>query len=156
MFVAQQLQYSLRLCASIQLVSLKVTLISGSVGHHTVSVLDGHSPPLFGWGSWNESFVSLLGVLASFVMKRSLDRGLPWWFGFESFPLWLLLAVCCLCSSGDTPFCSMVDFPLCSMVTLFYCGSLPWRSSSIYVGWSGCLGSPFIFVRRLLGCLWLG
>ena len=33
--------------ASTQLVSLKVTLISGSIGHYTVSVLDGHFPPLF-------------------------------------------------------------------------------------------------------------
>ena len=45
--IAQWLRYSSRLCASTRSVSLKVTLIGGSVSHHTVSVLDSHFPPLF-------------------------------------------------------------------------------------------------------------
>ena len=33
--------------ASMGVVSLKVTLISGSIGHCMVTVFDGHFPPLF-------------------------------------------------------------------------------------------------------------
>ena len=58
-------------------------------------------------------------------MKRSLGGGLPSWLSFESFPLWSLLAVCCLCIAGDAVFHSMVDFPLCSMVDFLLSGQSP-------------------------------
>ena len=81
--------------ASTWLVSLKVTLISGSVSATTqlmslmVTLL-----LCFGWGSWKESFLSLLGFLASFAMKHLLG----WGCCHDSFALNLSLSGRCLLS----------------------------------------------------------
>ena len=157
-FVAQWLWYSSRLCASTRSVSLNGRFTQWLCRPpYTVSVLDGHSPPLSRLRvlKWVK-FESLLGVLASSTMKHSLDGRLPWHFVLGSFPLWPLLAVCCLCIARDAVFHSMVDFPLCSMVDFLLFGQSPmdifplsmWDDLDVW-------GSPFLFVRLLQAvCGW--
>ena len=148
-FVTQWLWYSSRLC---------LYAVGVPEGHSTQWLCQPHTRLVslmvtlllcFSWGSWKESFGSLLGVLASFVMKRLLDGRLPWQFVLGFFPLWLLLAVWCLSIAGDAVFRSMVDFPLCYMVDFLLFGQSPMEIFPLSM-WDD-LG-----VRRLLGCLQAG
>ena len=138
-FVAQRLRYSSRLCASTRLVSLSVTLLDDSVGHRTVSVLDGHSPPLsrlrvlkgvkfvtfghFGllrdetFAGWDVAVMLCLRIFPSLAVACRL---LP-----------LYRQGCCISLHGRLP--SMFHGRLPSAWAVSH-GDL----SSIYVGWSGC------------------
>ena len=126
--MAQWLWYILRLCTSTQLLSLKVTLISGSVGHYMVSVLDGHSPPLF-----------RLRVLKWVISVTFGLFGLSWWnihrMGCccKSFALNLSLSGHCLPSLASVAQGTLYFVPWWTLLcvpwwTFFYCGSLPCRS----------------------------
>ena len=127
-FIAQWLWYSSRLCASTRSVSLKVTLISGSVSHYMVSVLDGHSPPLF----W-------LRVLKWVISVTFGHFGLfcdeMFWLGVcrDSLASNLSLSGRCLPSVASVARGMLCFAPWWTSLyvpwwTLFYCGSLPWRS----------------------------
>ena len=99
------------LSATTQLVSLLVTF-----------------PLCLSWGSWKESFLSLLGFLASFAMKLSPDGGLPWQFASNHS-----LSGHCLPSLTSVAQGTLYFVPWWTLLyvpwwTLSYCGSLPWRS----------------------------
>ena len=75
----------------------------------------------FNLGSWNESFLSPLGFLASFELKCS-QRGCC----RDSFASNLSLSGCCLPSLASVPQGMLYFVPWWTL--LYLAGSLPWRS----------------------------
>ena len=141
--IALWLGYSLRLCASTWAMSLKVTLVCGSISHCMVGVPEGHSLSLFQPGVLKGVISVTFELFGLFHVEMFLKGGAVVTDLLQIFPI-SGCVVCCLSSLLPRGRSTRFHGELSS--TVFHGGL-----SSVYGGCSGCLG-----VTVALGLLAVG
>ena len=124
--IAQWLWYSLRLCASTWVVSLKVTLISGSIGHCMVGIPEGHFLPLFWPGVLKGVIFELFGLFCNEIILKMVcccDR-----FASNLSHLWPCSLLSLTSVAQGIFYVPWWTLLYCIPWWTLYCGSLSWRS----------------------------